>query len=133
MKSKWLLVLTCLVVGMAAFTGKIAYAEMHYVSMYEEPAYCADWNFNDPNCSAYLKESSGKAAFGEPTGKSMPPETTLTSCEDWSFNTPGCPAYLSRAEGKAAFGEATMSRFEPAAYCEDWHFNDPNCNESARK
>lgn len=133
MKSKWQLALACLVVGMAAFTGKIAYAGMHSVGMYEEPTYCADWNFNDPNCSAYLTESSGKAAFGEPTEKSILPETTLNSCEDWSFNTPGCPAYLSRAEGKAAFGEATKPVFEPAAYCADWNFNDPNCMESIRK
>jgi hypothetical protein len=132
MKSKWLLALACLVIGMTAFTGKIAYAGMHSVGMYEEATYCADWNFNDPNCSAYLTESSGKAAFGEPTEKSMLPGTTLNACEDWSFNTPGCPAYLSRAEGRAAFGETTMPRFEPAAYCEDWNFNDPNCHESAR-
>jgi hypothetical protein len=133
MKSKWQLALACLVVGMTAFTGKIAYADMQSVSMYEEPTYCADWNFNDRNCSAYLTESSGKAAFGEPAEKSMLSETTLNACEDWSYNTPGCPAYLSRAEGKAAFGEATKPVFEPAAYCSDWNFNDQNCVESIRE
>jgi hypothetical protein len=133
MKSNWLLALSYLVIGMTAFTGKIAYAEMHSVGMYEQPAYCADWNFNDPNCSAYLTEPSGKAAFGEPSGVSMRAESTRTSCNDWSFNTPGCPAYLSRAEGKAAFGEPTTHGFEPAAYCADWDFTDPMCTADIRK
>lgn len=130
MKSKWLLALTWLVIGMAALTGRIAYAEMNPVSMYEEPTYCADWSFGDRSCSAYLTESSGKAAFGEPTGQPMLPESTFNACEDWSFNTPGCSANLSTAEGKAAFGEAIMPRteaVEAAAYCSDWNFNDENC------
>lgn len=132
MKRKLLWALTCLVVGLAAFTGKVAYADRAYVSMYEEPAYCADLSFNDPTCSAYLTRSSGKAAFGESTEKSLRPDPSLNFCEDWSFNTPGCPAYLPRAEGKAAYGEATMPRFEPASYCADWSFNDPNCAEYIR-
>jgi hypothetical protein len=132
MKSKLLLALACLVVGMTAFTGKIAYADMQSVSMYEEPTYCSDWNFNDRNCSAYITESSGKAAYGEPTGKSMLPESTLNACEDWSFNTPGCSAYISRTEGKAAYGETTKPVFEPAAYCEDWNLSDSNCVASIR-
>ena len=119
MKRKLLWALTCLVVGLAAFTGKVAYADRAYedrayvgdrayVSMYEEPAYCADLSFNDPTCSAYLTRSSGKAAFGESTEKSWRPDPSLNFCEDWSFNTPGCPAYLPRSEGKAAYGEAAM-------------------------
>ena len=128
MKNKWLLALSCLVIGMAAFTGKVAYAHMQPVSMYEEPTYCTDWSFNDTRCSASLTESRGKAAFGEPTGES----SMQNFCEDWSFNTPGCPAYLSRNEGKAAYGETTTRGFEPAAYCEDWNLSDPNCNAAIR-
>lgn len=136
MKSKWLLALTWLVVSVAALTGKIAYADTNFVGMYDEPEYCADWNFNDRNCSAFLTEPAGKAAFGEPAEKSMSSESTLNSCEDWSYNTPGCAAYLSRAEGKAAYGETsgqrTMPSAVPADYCADWNFNDPNCAENIR-
>lgn len=127
MKSKWLSTLTWLVIGMAALTGKTAYADMHPVSMYEEPTYCADWSFGDRSCSAYLTESRGKAAFGEPTEQAMLPESTFNSCEDWSFNTPGCSAQISTAQGKAAFGETTAPVGNAAAYCSDWNFNDENC------
>lgn len=134
MKSKWLSALTCLVIGMAAFTGKIAYADTHFVGMYDEPTYCADWNFNDPNCSASLTEPRGKAAFGNPSGKVMRIETAPSYCldNDWEFNDPNCPAYLERTEGKAAYGEPAgraMQIDTTPTYCvdNDWAFNDSNC------
>ena len=129
MKSKWLWALTCLVIGMASFIGKTAYADTNFVGMSEEPSYCADWSFHDSTCSSnsnLMIPSGGKAAFGE-TQEVTVSGAILGACEDWNYNTPGCPAYLSTVEGKAAFGESTMPNFQPADYCADWSYNDKYC------
>jgi len=130
MKSKWLLALTCLVIGMASLIGKTAYADTNFVGMSEEPGYCADWSFHDSTCSSnsnLMIPSGGKAAFGESTEQTMPLEALPKACEDWNFGTQDCQAYLSTVGGKAAYGESTMPNFEPAAYCADWSYNDKYC------
>lgn len=133
MKTKLLTALAWLFIGMAAITGKPVLADQ-FVSMQDESSYCADWSFNDSRCSANLAVPSGKAAFGEPSGKAMRIETAPAYCldNDWGFNDPNCPAYLERTEGKAAFGEPagrTMQIDTTPTYCvdNDWGFNDPNC------
>jgi hypothetical protein len=132
MKNKLISVLTWLTLGVAAVAGSSALAGRHSVTMTEEALSCEDWSFNDSRCSAYLAPSTGKAAYGEPSGTVMRSETEIPlSCEDWSFNNPQCPAYLARTTGKAAYGEPsgkmTGSETEIPLSCEDWSFNNPQC------
>lgn len=110
MKSKLFLALASLILGLATFSANSAYADMMAPSTIGESR-CEDWNYNDPNCPAYLPDDKGKAAFGEGTDKPMLDEKTMKNCEDWDFNVPGCPGNV-RDEGKAAYGEPSGIRTE---------------------
>jgi hypothetical protein len=101
MKSKMFLALAWLVIGLATFGANVAYADSR----------CEDWNYNDPNCPAYLPDAGGRAAFGE-AGKPMVDEKTMKSCADWDYNTPGCPGNIREMEGKPAYGEPAGTRTE---------------------
>ena len=137
MKNKLLSVLTWLFLGVAAVAGNSALADTRTVSMTDEPAACADWSFNNPQCAAFLAPSTGRAAYGEPaTGTMERAVETPLSCEDWSFNDPKCPAHLARMEGKAAYGTPVEGgkRVEMIqTSCEDWSFNDPKCPAYIRR
>ena len=51
---------------------------------------CADWSFNNPGCSAYLKPTEKKAEA------IVTASAGGTLCSDWSFNDSGCAAYIRR-------------------------------------
>lgn len=76
MKSKFLLALAALIIGMTTFTANSAYADMTSVLPAQtQSRFCSQegWNVYEPNCSGNITEREGKAAYGEPREEKMKP------------------------------------------------------------
>ena len=135
MKSKLLLALASLIIGMTTFTANSAYADMTTSSMTGQ-SHCEDWSYKDPKCPAYIPDTGGKAAFGASTDKPMVNEKAMKNCVDWDYNVPGCPGYIGEQRGKPAFGEPkTDSGDQRIRFCSTEGMNviDKNCGNDIPK
>jgi hypothetical protein len=77
MKSKLLLALASLIIGLASFGANSAYADMMSVPDQTQSKFCTNegWNVIDTGCLGNITDDrEGKAAYGEPREEKM--ETT---------------------------------------------------------
>lgn len=78
MKSKLLIALASLFIGMTTFAGTAAYADMTSgMSSQTQSRWCANDGSSafEPNCTGNISEREGKAAYGEPREVKMEPTT----------------------------------------------------------
>ncbi len=96
MKSKLLLALASLIIGMASFGANSVYADMTTgMPTQTQSRFCSHeaWNVFEPNCAGNITGREGKAAYGEPREVKM--ETTgsralFCSTEGLNLLEPNC-------------------------------------------
>lgn len=108
--NKLLKLATLLLFSSVAITAQVASAD--------EGAFCTNWSYNDPGCSAYLKPSGMKAGANEKA------KVEAATCDDWSYNDPACSAYLKSSGMKAEAGEYTSGSPQ---VCTLGNFNATHC------